>query len=700
MKLCTKSLAWCVLIATHLYIYVLLKKSQPPSTFQLNNILDRLLSLLLTSWLSLTTAPPDSLGTAEVTATRRLTGIATTQPVQRITQTDLTTRGVTDIADALRRLAGVNLRDYGGAGGLKTVSVRGLGAGHTAVTYDGLAVNDSRQGQIDLGQFSSDRLEALSLQTMGSTQLLSPVRNLAAAVVGIETPWNKALNDNSWHGKVALRQASFGTYAPSVALQKQLTHTTAIGGAADYFVAQNNYPFVVKNGVASEHLHRNNSRMQTVTTELNLHQTLMAGNGGELMAKAYFHHNYRHLPGMVYFYVNENNERLLEQVAFGQVRWQQRWGRLQLMAATKHNWQTSQYTDIGGQYPGGALHQNYWQRETYVTAGAAYAFTPWLSAAYATDGAFASLNSNQLNDNHVKRDTWLQSLSAEIHTARLTVQARGIFHQYWNMKQAEGPSARNAQRITPSLSASWLALRSQKVWFYARASYKEGFRMPTFTESYYYHLGSTSLQPELTRQVSMGLTLQATPSVSWWRLLAITADGYFNQVKDRIVSVPYNLFVWRTINMGRVRAAGLDVSLQSEWQLARQHKLLLAMNYSWQRCRDFTSASESTWHKQLAYTPEHSGGGSFTWQNPWLWVVMHTTWASRRWCSNNHLPTTDLPAYSEWGFSLSRSLHFKRSGTQLNLRADLVNAFDHRYEVIAKYPMPGRAYKLEANFTF
>ena len=85
MKLCTKSLAWCVLIATHLYIYVLLKKSQPPSTFQLNNILDRLLSLLLTSWLSLTTAPPDSLGTAEVTATRRLTGTAYTQPVQRIT---------------------------------------------------------------------------------------------------------------------------------------------------------------------------------------------------------------------------------------------------------------------------------------------------------------------------------------------------------------------------------------------------------------------------------------------------------------------------------------------------------------------------------------------------------------------------------------------------------------------------------------
>lgn len=88
---------------------------------------------------------PDSLGTAEVTAARRVAGIATAVPVQRIDSADIVQRGITDTGDALRRFSGVNLRDYGGAGGLKTVSVRGLGAGHTAVTYDGLSVNDTRQ---------------------------------------------------------------------------------------------------------------------------------------------------------------------------------------------------------------------------------------------------------------------------------------------------------------------------------------------------------------------------------------------------------------------------------------------------------------------------------------------------------------------------------------------------------------------------
>lgn len=669
-------------------------------TLQLLNffqLFTTLLSLLIAIGLGgALVAPPDSLGTAEVTATKRVTGLATPLPEQQLTQAELQLRGVTDMGDALRRFSGVNLRDYGGAGGLKTVSVRGLGANHTAVTYDGLSVSDTRQGQIDLGQFSTERLSALSLHTMGSATLLCPVRNLAAAVVNLSTPWGQALTDGAWHGQVAMRQASFGTYAPSLEVQKRVARHTALGLGADYFVAQNNYPFFVENGAASEHLRRNNSRMQTVTTELNLHQSL-AGDG-VIMAKAYFHHNYRHLPGMVHYYVNQNNERLLEQVAFGQTRWQQSFGHVKAFAAAKYNWQTSQYTDVGGQYPGGALHQNYWQREAYATAGAAYQFVPWLSAAYATDYAFASLNSNLSTDNRVARDQWLQSLSVEARTERFTLQVRGIYHRYWNEQRGTGSSARDAQRFTPSASATWLALRRPNAWLYVRAGYKESFRLPTFTESYYYHLGSKTLRPELTRQLSAGITVQLTPT-PWWRLLALTADGYYNRVADRIVSVPYNLFVWRTVNMGLVRAAGLDLTLQSEWQVGPRHQLLLAVNYSWQRCRDCTTPTELTWHKQLAYTPEHSGAASLTWQAPWLSLVAHTTWASRRWCSNNHLPTTDLPPYSEWGFAAMHTFGLKHH-MALCLRADLVNAFNKRYEVIGKYPMPGRAYKVSVAFKF
>ena len=47
---------------------------------------------------------------------------------------------------------GVTVKDYG-IGGLKTVSVRSLGANHTTVSYDGIALTDVQSGQIDIGRF-------------------------------------------------------------------------------------------------------------------------------------------------------------------------------------------------------------------------------------------------------------------------------------------------------------------------------------------------------------------------------------------------------------------------------------------------------------------------------------------------------------------------------------------------------------------
>ena len=41
--------------------------------------------------------------------------------------------GIHDMGDALKRFAGVQVKDYGGVGGMKTVNIRGLGAGHTGV---------------------------------------------------------------------------------------------------------------------------------------------------------------------------------------------------------------------------------------------------------------------------------------------------------------------------------------------------------------------------------------------------------------------------------------------------------------------------------------------------------------------------------------------------------------------------------------
>ena len=53
--------------------------------------------------------------------------------------------GSLQISDAIKFFSGATVKDYGGVGGLKTVSVRGLGASHTAVAYDGVIITDVAQ---------------------------------------------------------------------------------------------------------------------------------------------------------------------------------------------------------------------------------------------------------------------------------------------------------------------------------------------------------------------------------------------------------------------------------------------------------------------------------------------------------------------------------------------------------------------------
>ena len=79
-----------------------------------------------------------------VTESQRRHTLTSTAPLHLLDRRDMLSMGITDMADALHRLPGITLRDYGGAGGMKTVSVRGFGAKHTGVSYDGVMLSDCR----------------------------------------------------------------------------------------------------------------------------------------------------------------------------------------------------------------------------------------------------------------------------------------------------------------------------------------------------------------------------------------------------------------------------------------------------------------------------------------------------------------------------------------------------------------------------
>ena len=109
---------------------------------------------LLSPTLGRAEAPSDSVHTLrEVVVTAR-TLSRDVIPAQSLMGRDLQRLSAVSVADALRFFAGIQIKDYGGVGGLKTVNIRSMGSQHVGVFYDGLQLGNAQNGQIDIGRFS------------------------------------------------------------------------------------------------------------------------------------------------------------------------------------------------------------------------------------------------------------------------------------------------------------------------------------------------------------------------------------------------------------------------------------------------------------------------------------------------------------------------------------------------------------------
>ena len=75
-------------------------------------------------------------------------------PVQSLSGDKLEKLAAHSVADAIRYFSGVQIKDYGGIGGLKTVNIRSMGTNHVGVFYDGIELGNAQNGVIDLGRFS------------------------------------------------------------------------------------------------------------------------------------------------------------------------------------------------------------------------------------------------------------------------------------------------------------------------------------------------------------------------------------------------------------------------------------------------------------------------------------------------------------------------------------------------------------------
>ena len=633
----------------------------------------------------------------DVAGHRTERNVLASKPIQQMQKAELEELGIQNLADAVKKFAGTNVRDYGGIGGMKTVSVRNLGAHHTAVSYDGVTVSNTQAGQIDVGRFSLDNMESLSLAIGADESLMQSARHYASAgVLSILTERPHFDEGKNSAFRFRLKGGSFGLVTPSLRYWQRVGEQTSLALNGSYMRADGVYPFVLVNGRERTNEKRYNSDIYTWQGEANLYHTF--ADKSQLDMKAYWFYSERGLPGSVTLYNPVSRERLWDEDFFAQAVYRKAFDeKWNLHARLKYTHTWNRYEDTNVKYDGGKQIDVNRQNEYYASATLGWSPVEAFRIALAEDVFNNDLRNNiNIGSNpdypFPKRITSLTALSAQWQWERLHVEGN-VVGTYAHETVENGENPADKHRLSPCVSVTYRLLPNESL--HLRAMWKNTFRMPSFNDLYYLRIGNSGLRPEKATEYNLGLTWSGRPFQAV-KYVSATVDAYYNDVTDKIVAFP-STYVWKMANFGKVKIKGIDVTLATEVPIFHKVSAILTGAYTFQESLDKLKVSAS-YNRQLPYTPKHSGNASLLIRNPWVNLGYSVLFQGERWSSSQQTAQYKLKAYSEHTLTLSREFRFK--SCQLNLSGSIHNLFDKQYEIVKYYPMPGRSFSLIGTINF
>ena len=586
---------------------------------------------------------PDTLSAATVSAARHISPA-----------TEKATREVLDrapsVADAIRDFSGVQLRDYGGAGGLKTVNVRSLGSAHTAIFLDGVPIDNAQNMQPDLGRLDTEDLETVELYAGQKSELLQSAREYGSA----SSLHLRSSMPSVRKTVLRMRGGSFGTLSPSVShegrLGNNLSGRLRIGAES----SNGQYRFHVKDLDYDTVMVRSNCDLKAFKASGGLWYT---PTGGRYELSARYYDSERGIPGPVYkqasIYPMSSDRQADRNLAVQASGEQALSSTVRFMARARYSRDILEYLDISELDPAVSAQWNYDLQSAYLSTSMGWQAKSWLHLSAAVDGQHETLKSRT----EASRSTLFTAGSAAVlldpwrASATLQYQVSDDGYSF----------------LSPAFLLDW---HPREDWEFG-GLVKRSCRLPSFNDLYYTSVPSMGLKPEKVWQFAARWCWDR--SYGRWHFRA-REELYHNRVRDKLIAVPNgSLFRWMTYNLGQVNIWGDEISAQASY-----HGLAgITGRYSFQWTREPGN------DYQIPYIPLHSA--SF---NLWgIWADFRLDirgfLTGSRLTSGSSRPEYRLAPWTTW----DASLQWTHNPVRLSL--DVRNLFNEQYEVVRQYPMPG-----------
>lgn len=620
-------------------------------------------------------------------------------PVQQLSGKELQRLNSHNIADALRYFSGIQIKDYGGVGGLKTVNIRSMGTNHVGVFYDGIELGNAQNGTVDLGRFSLDNMESVTLYNGQKSAIFQPAKDFGSAgSIYLQSRTPQFKGEKRHNVKAAFKTGSFGLVNPSFLWEHRLSQNVSSSLSAEYMYTTGKYKFTyrVKNGYDTTAV-RQNGDVNAVRIEGGLFGKF---KGGYWRMKGYFYRSERGYPGAIVRNKFTHEDRQWDTNTFFQGSMKKDFSPCySLLLNIKYAYDYLHYlADPNRDESLMYTNNHYYQHEVYTSTANRITLFPWWSLNFSADYQFNLLNADLKDFAYPRRHSFLFAGATAFDFHKLKMQASllsTVVHD--EVTRLARKAADSKVKWTPTAILSYRPF--YPIDFNLRAFYKRIFRMPTLNDLYYTFIGNTDLEPEYTNQYNIGFTYSKDFTHTWLKRIEIQTDFYYNEVENKIIATPTsNFFRWTMINLGKVEIRGVDVAVQTEWQLGRELFLNGRVNYTYQKAQDFTNPEDEFYGGQIPYIPWHSGSANLNasfrrWEANYSFI-----YTGERYSSSANIPVNyQLPWYTS-----DCSIAYRHPLRKGNLKATLEvnNLLNQQYEVVACYPMPGINFRAIIKYSF
>lgn len=617
---------------------------------------------------------------------------------QKLSGQELDALNSFSVADAIRYFSGVQLKDYGGVGGLKTINIRSMGTNQVGVFYNGIQLGNAQNGQVDLGKFSMDNIEEISLYNGQRSKIFQSARDFgSASSIYIQPRKPHFASNKNTNIKANIKFGSFDLINPSLLMEYKINNNISLSFNGEWINASGKYKVHYRRVLPKSKIVaydtvaiRQNGDINAVRLEAALYGTLEKGTWN---VNFYNYSSDRGVPGAVINNKWKRGERMQDINSFVQ-------GNMKL--AISDRWNTllnikyaSDYTHFENfDYTLYPTNNKFRQKEFYIATANLFYLTDFWDVSFSYDFQYNTLDADfQRMDNYdifayPRRTSHWLSLATSLDLNRLKIQASllgTLIHE--TVRKYNAPDDKHV--MTPAVFASYRLLPNEDLRLNAFA--KKIFRVATFNEMYYVEMISSNIKPEYATQYDLGLKYTKHPRYSIVKNIDAQIDVYYNLVEDKIICTPKSpLFKWTTYNLGLVKIKGLDVSVGNMFRMGNVF-LQTKLQYTYQEARNYTDPGDTFYGHQIPYIPWHSGTviASALYKD---WTLNYSfIYTGERYSQSDNIVYNHVQPWYTHDVSLVKKFKIKDMNFKATLEVN--NLFDQDYEVIFNYPMPKRNYR-------